>query len=151
MKVWYTISMKLKNKILIVLFFFTISSSLAGENLFENAKKNFEQNNFEEAKFLFQRNLVFEPKDSKSYLYLAKIFKIEENESESEKNIKSALLLDSKNEEAMYMMMDIELNRSNFSRVKELKSDFEKICNSLCDKLTSIQERLENFDTSNES
>ncbi len=151
MKVWYTISMKLKNKILIVIFFFTISSSLAGENLFENAKKNFEQNNFEEAKFLFQRNLVFEPKDSKSYLYLAKIFKIEENESESEKNIKSALLLDSKNEEAMYMMMDIELNRSNFSRVKELKSDFEKICNSLCDKLTSIQERLENFDTSNES
>ena len=151
MKVWYTISMKLKNKILIVLFFFNISSSLAGENLFENAKKNFEQNNFEEAKFLFQRNLVFEPKDSKSYLYLAKIFKIEENESESEKNIKSALLLDSKNEEAMYMMMDIELNRSNFSRVKELKSDFEKICNSLCDKLTSIQERLENFDTSNES
>tara|TARA_Y100000816_G_scaffold283430_1_gene260316 strand:- start:2733 stop:3164 length:432 start_codon:yes stop_codon:yes gene_type:complete len=143
--------MKLKNKILIVIFFFTISSSLAGENLFENAKKNFEQNNFEEAKFLFQRNLVFEPKDSKSYLYLAKIFKIEENESESEKNIKSALLLDSKNEEAMYMMMDIELNRSNFSRVKELKSDFEKICNSLCDKLTSIQERLENFDTSNES
>ena len=100
---------------------------------------------------MFQRNLVFEPKDSKSYLYLAKIFKIEENESESEKNIKSALLLDSKNEEAMYMMMDIELNRSNFSRVKELKSDFEKICNSLCDKLTSIQERLENFDTSNES
>ena len=151
MKVWYTISMKLKNKILIVLFFFNISSSLAGENLFENAKKNFERNNFEEAKFLFQRNLVFEPKDSKSYLYLAKIFKIEENESESEKNIKSALLLDSKNEEAMYMMMDIELNRSNFSRVKELKSDFEKICNSLCDKLTSIQERLENFDTSNES
>ena len=151
MKVWYTISMKLKNKILIVLFFFNISSSLAGENLFENAKKNFEQNNFEEAKFLFQRNLVFEPKDSKSYLYLAKIFKIEENESESEKNIKSALLLDSKNEEAMYMMMDIELNRSNFSKVKELKSDFEKICNSLCDKLTSIQERLENFDTSNES
>ena len=151
MKVWYTILMKLKNKILIVLFFFTITSSLASENLFENAKKNFEQNNLEEAKFLFQRNLVFDPKDSKSYLYLAKIYKIEENESESEKNIKTALLLDSKNEEAMYMMMDIELKRSNFSRVKELKSDFEKICNSLCDKLTSIQERLDNFDTSNES
>ena len=47
--------------------------------------------------------------------------------------------------------MDIELTKSNFSKVKELKSDFEKICDKLCDKITSIQERLKNFDSSNES
>ena len=143
--------MKLKNKILIVLFLFISSSVLANDDLFVTAKKNFEKKNFEQAKFLFQRNLVFNPKDATSYLYLAKIFEIEENELEIEKNIKSTLLLDSNNEEAMYMMIDIELKRSNFSRVKELQSDFKKICSSLCNKLTSIEERLKNFDNSNDS
>ena len=51
----------------------------------------------------------------------------------------------------MYMIIDIELKRSNFSKVKELQSDFEKICTSLCEKISSIKERLKNFDTSNES
>ncbi len=151
MKVWCTILMKLKSKILIVLFLFISSSVLANDDLFVTAKKNFEKKNFEQAKFLFQRNLVFNPKDATSYLYLAKIFEIEENELEIEKNIKSTLLLDSNNEEAMYMMIDIELKRSNFSRVKELQSDFKKICSSLCNKLTSIEERLKNFDNSNDS
>ena len=49
------------------------------------------------------------------------------------------------------MKMDIELNRSNFSKVKEIKSNFEKICSKMCDKITSIQERLKNFDSTNES
>ena len=51
----------------------------------------------------------------------------------------------------MYMIIDIELKRSNFSKVKELQADFEKICTNLCEKITSINERLKNFDTSNES
>ena len=51
----------------------------------------------------------------------------------------------------MYMIIDIELKRSNFSKVKELRANFEKICTSLCEKITSINERLKNFDTSNES
>ena len=66
-------------------------------------------------------------------------------------NLNSTLLIEPSNEEAMYMKMDIELTKSNFSKVKELKSDFEKICDKLCDKITSIQERLKNFDSSNES
>ena len=72
-------------------------------------------------------------------------------EKEKEKNLNSTLLLEPDNEEAMYMIIDIELKRSNFSKVKELQADFEKICTSLCEKITSINERLKNFDTSNES
>ncbi len=79
------------------------------------------------------------------------IYEIEENEKETEKNLNSTLLLEPDNEEAMYMIIDIELKRSNFSKVKELQADFEKICTSLCEKITSINERLKNFDTSNES
>ena len=55
-------------------------------------------------------------KDSESYLYLAKIFKIEEDIRQEEKNIKTTLLLDPKNEEAMFLLIDMELERSNFSK-----------------------------------
>ena len=151
MKVWYITSMKLKNKFFVIFFLLIFTNTIASENFFDNAKNLYEKKEYEKSKFLFQRNLVFNPKDSKSYLYLAKIYEIEENEKETEKNLNSTLLLEPDNEEAMYMIIDIELKRSNFSKVIELQSDFEKICTSLCEKIASIKERLKNFDTSNES
>ena len=126
MKVWYITSMKLKNKFFVIFFLLIFTNTTASENFFDNAKNLYEKKEYEKSKFLFQRNLVFNPKDSKSYLYLAKIYEIEENEKETEKNLNSTLLLEPDNEEAMYMIIDIELKRSNFSKVKELQADFEK-------------------------
>ena len=143
--------MKLKNKFLAIYFIIFSSISHASENFFHEAKKLFEDKKIENSKFLFQRNLVFNPKHAESYLYLAKIYEIEKNEKEKEKNLNSTLLIQPDNEEAMYMMIDIELNRSNFSEVEKLKYDFEKICSSLCEKIVSIEERLNNFENSNES
>ena len=121
------------------------------ENFFIDAKKLFEEGKIEESKFLFQRNIVFNPKDSQSYLYLAKIYLTEENEKELEKNLNTTLLLKPDNEEAMYMLIDIRLEKSDFNQVKELKNKFAKICNKLCSKIDSIEERLKNMDTKNES
>mgnify|MGYP001337327127 FL=1 len=67
------------------------------------------------------------------------------------KNLRTALLLEPDNEEAMYMLIDIELERSNFSKVKELKKSFEVICSTLCEKKESINERLKNFEKKDES
>ena len=131
----------------ILLFFGFCFSTFAKENnFFVQAKKLFEEEKFEESKFLFQRNIVYNPKDAKSYLYLAKIYKKEEDNSEEEKNLNTALLLEPRNEEAMYLLIDIELNRSNFSKVEELKNDFKKICSSLCEKISSIDSRLKEFE-----
>ena len=138
--------MNFKTKLAIILLCL-ISSAQAKDNFFEEAKKLFENKKYEESKFLFQRNIVFNPKDAKSYLYLAKIFKKEDNEGEEEKNINTTLLLEPTNEEAMYLLIDMELKRSNFSKVKELTSDFKKICSKMCEKTVSINKRLENFDT----
>lgn len=135
----------------ILLTLFLTSYSYASENFFDEAKKLFDKEKYEESKFLFQRDIVFNPKKAISYLYLAKIFQIEENVREEEKNLKTTLLLDPKNEEAIYLLMDIEIERSNFAKVKELKEKFELVCSSLCPKISSIDERLKNFDTKNES
>ena len=139
--------------ILIILLYLVVSfSAFAKEsNFFDEAKKLFEEEKYEDSKFLFQRNIVYNPKDSNSYLYLAKIFKIEEDKRAEEKNIKTSLLLDPKNEEAMYLLIDMELKRSNFSRAKELKKDFEIICSKICEKLETIESRLIAFEKKDES
>ena len=131
--------------------FFFITQVNAKENLFVQAKSKYDNKKLEDSKFLFQRNIVFNPKDAKSYLYLAKIYNSEKNEIEELKNLKTTLLLDPKNEEAMYMLIDIELEKSNFSEVRNLTKKFKIICSTLCNKVKNINERLENIETKNES
>ena len=140
-----------KTFITLVISLFIINFSHSKENFFADAKKLFDNKKYEESKFLFQRDIVFNPKKAKSYLFLAKIFKIEKNLKEEEKNLNTAILLDPKNEEAIYLLMDIEIERSNFAKVKELKKKFEMICSNLCPKISSIDEKLKNFDTKDES
>ena len=145
--------MKKINKLTIILFILLNlgSYSLAENNFFEKGKNKYDEQKYEESKFLFQRSIVFNPKDQKSYLYLAKIYNFEENKKEEQKNIDTVLLLDPNNEEANYMLMEIELKRSNYSKVKELIENFSKICNNLCDKKNSILESLKNLEPKNES
>ena len=128
-----------------------ISSALAENSFFEEGKIRYNENKYEEAKFLFQRSIVFNPKNENSYLYLAKIYKFEKNKKEEQKNIDTVLLLNPKNEEANYLLMEIELKKSNYSKVKELAENFSKICTTLCEKKTLILESLKNLEPKNES
>ena len=143
----------IKKFILSLILFFNLTFIVNAEKLsfFEDAKELYEKEKYNDSKFLFQRNIVYNPKDSESYLYLAKIFKNEENNSELEKNINTVLLLEPKNEEAMYLLIDIELQRSNFSKAKELREEFKKICSNLCDKIASINKRLKEFENKDAS
>ena len=130
----------------IVFSLFSVIAKADKNNFFIEAKNLFENEKYEESKFLFQRNIVYNPKDASSYLYLAKIFKIEDDRRQEEKNINTTLLLDPKNEEAMYLLIDMELERSNFSKADELSKDFKKICVKMCEKITSIESRLKDFE-----
>ena len=128
-----------------------MNSVLAENTFFDEGKIKYDKKKYEESKFLFQRSIVFNPKDQNSYLYLAKIYNYEDNKDEEEKNINTVLLLDPKNEEANYLLIEIELKKSNYSKVKELAENFSKICDKLCDKKTAILESLKNLEPKNES
>jgi len=128
-----------------------INSASAESSFFEEGKIKYNEKKYEESKFLFQRSIVFNPKGQDSYLYLAKIYQFEDNKREEEKNINTVLLLDPQNEEANYLLMEIELKKSNYSKVKELAENFSKICDKLCDKKPLILESLKNLEPKNES
>ena len=140
---------KIITSVWIVFFFFTNAHSK--ENFFDKALKNFQSEKYDEARFLFERNIVFNPKDAKSYLYLAKIYNHEENQRKEEYNLDTALLIEPNNEEAILMLMKIALKKSNYSKVKDLSETFVKVCKKLCDENDEIQESLKNLEPKNES
>ena len=139
-----------------VIFFFLIllninNYTLAENNFFEEGKKMYSEKKYEESKFLFQRSIVFDPKNQNSYLYLAKIYKFQKNSNEEQKNINTVLLLNPKNEEANYMLMEVELKKSDYLKVRELIKLFPKICNNLCGKEKTILDSLKKLEPKNES
>ena len=98
---------------------------------------------------MFERGIVFNPKDSKSYLYLAKIYNIEEDQKKEEKNLEATLLIEPSNEEAILMYMKIALDKSNYSKVKDLLKNFDEVCKKLCNENKNILESLENIEPKN--
>ena len=120
-------------------------------NYFDDAIKKFNEEKLEESKFLFQRNIVFNPKHAISYLYLAKIYHSEDNKKEEEKNLNTPLLLEPSNEEAMNMLINIELDKSNYSKVKELTESLSIICSKLCGQIEKINKNLKNIEPENKS
>ena len=138
---------------LVVFFFLTFFQTYAfsKENFFESALDLYKKEKYDEARFLFERNIVFNPKDANSYLYLAKIYNFEDNQRKEEFNLKTTLLIDPKNEEALLMLMNIALEKSNYEKVNKLSETFVKVCINLCNENKKIQESLKNIEPENES
>jgi|TARA_B100000902_G_scaffold365284_1_gene386085 predicted Zn-dependent protease len=138
-------------KLIIIIYFILISSNLAfgKENFFDEALEMYKSEKYEDAKFMLERNIVYNPKDAKSYLYLAKIYNHEENQKKEEYNLETTLLIEPDNEEAILMLMKIALKKSNYSQVKDLSQTFSKVCDKLCDKNNEIQKSLKNIEPEN--
>ena len=134
----------------LITFLFLTNNSFA-DDYYEQALEKFKKKDYDKAKFLFERNIVFNPKDANSYLYLAKIFQEKENKREEEKNLNTTLLLDPSNEDATLRLMDIAVEKSNYSEVKELSEKFVKVCKTLCKENDRILKSLKDLEPKNES
>ncbi len=136
-----------------ILLFYLLTNisnySKSNENFFDKGLEFYNEKKYEDARFMFERSIVFNPKDSKSYLYLAKIYNVEEDQKKEEKNLETTLLIEPSNEEAILMSMKIALKKSNYSKVKELSKNFAKICKKLCEERKGILETLANIEPKN--
>ncbi len=140
---------KLKKILFLYLIINIFNISNSNENFFNKGLNLFENKKYDDAKFMFERGIVFNPKDSKSYLYLAKIYNIEEDQKKEEKNLEATLLIEPSNEEAILMYMKIALDKSNYSKVKDLLKNFDEVCKKLCNENKNILESLENIEPKN--
>ena len=114
------------------------TSTFSKESFFNEALKLYENKKYEDARFLFERNIVFNPKDANSYLYLAKIYNFEEDQRKEEYNLETALLIEPNNEEALLMLMKLALEKSNYENVKDLSVKFGKVCKNLCNEFYDV-------------
>ena len=127
------------------IFFYLFFLSVNSENKYLNdGIKLFDKKNYEESKIKFEKDIVFNPKSETSYLYLAKIFKEKKEQSLQENNLNTVLLLNPKNEEAVYLLAFLNIEKSNFSKSKELIKNLNLLCNNFCNKIKELENKLEN-------
>tara|TARA_B100001063_G_scaffold145439_1_gene135783 strand:- start:655 stop:1092 length:438 start_codon:yes stop_codon:yes gene_type:complete len=140
-----------KLTILIFLINSFANISFSKDNFFNEGVRLFKNKEYEDAKFLLERSIVFDPKHANSYLYLAKIYKEKKDQTNEVKNLETTLLIEPDNEEAILMLMQIGIEKSNYSKVKELSEKFIRVCKSLCIENNKILEDLKNIEPKNES
>ena len=140
----------MKTLLKLTLFFYFLisvfSNAISNENFFDKGLKLYKDKKFDDARFMFERSIVFDPKNSTSYLYLAKIYNKEEDQTKAEKNLEATLLIEPNNEEAILMSMKIALEKSNYSKVKNLSNTFTEVCKKLCDENKNILKTLKNIE-----
>tara|TARA_B100001996_G_scaffold235610_1_gene181936 strand:- start:253 stop:669 length:417 start_codon:yes stop_codon:yes gene_type:complete len=128
----------------IILFFTFITSNLfAKTNYFNEGLVFFKKNELEKAKFKFEQDLVFNPKSEKSYLYLSKIFNTQNKKDLEEQNLKSVILLNPKNEEAIFNLAKLKLKDSDYKESKKLIDRLLNFCKSYCQKSKKLKIQIE--------
>ena len=117
---------------------------------FSKGKALFDEKKFEKSKFFFEKDIVFNPRSEDSYLYLAKIHKTKENDTEEEKNLEVVLLLNPKNDEAIYLLTLLKIKKSDYEGAKNLIETFKLVCNSFCSKKKEIESKFNKLIPDNE-
>ena len=132
--------------IILFIFSFLCKNSLAKNNFFSEAKKLFKEKKFSQSKFKFEKDIVFNPKNEMSYLYLAKIFKYQKDDFMEEQNLNTVILLNPKNEEALYLLALLKIKKSDYDKSEKLISDLKKVCSNFCEKEDELKKKLENLE-----
>ena len=135
---------KILLKISVILLFLS-SSLLAQSKYIQEGINLFNQKKFDAAKFKFEQDIVFNPKSELSYLYLSKIFNKQDKKNLEEQNLNTVILLNPKNEEAIYNLAKLKLNTSDFEKSSELNKKLRSICNKYCKKSDKLKIEIENL------
>ena len=134
-------------KIFLYLFaLFSLSTNLFAKSEYVKDGINlYNKNQFEDAKFKFEQDIVFNPKSELSYLYLSKIFNKQDKKILEEKNLNTVMLLNPKNEEAIYNLARLKLKSSDYKKSKELNKKLKSICSKFCNKSNQLTKEIENL------
>ncbi len=134
-------------KTLILLIFSILFSNplIANTKFFEEGLNLYKNKKFDEAKFKFEQDIVFNPKSEKSYLYLSKIYKTLDKIDLQEKNLNTVILLNPENEEAIYNLVKLNLEKSDYEKSKKLNKRLSSLCKKFCIKSKKLNIEIENL------
>ena len=134
---------KILNSLLIIIFLPNIL--LAKSDYFKEGINLYNDKKFEDAKFKFEQDIVFNPKSELSYLYLSKIFNKQDKRSLEEQNLNTVMLLNPKNEEAIYYLAKLKLTLSDYKKSRELNNRLKSVCKNFCSQSDRLKIEIENL------
>ena len=132
-------------KISLIILFFVPNNLMSNTEFFEEGLTLFKNKKINEAKFKFEQDIVFNPKSEMSYLYLSKIFKSFEKKNLEEQNLNTVILINPKNEEAIYNLAKLKLDSSDYKKSKELYDRLMSLCNNFCEKSKKLKKEIEDL------
>jgi tetratricopeptide (TPR) repeat protein len=129
----------------IFVYLFLVNSLNAKTEYFQEGINLFNLNKFDDAKFKFEQDIVYNPKNELSYLYLSKIFNKQDKRELEEQNLNTVMLLNPNNEEAIFYLVKLKLSSSDYKKSKELNKKLKLICNNFCDQSDKLKIEIENL------
>ena len=133
-------------KLLYISTLFFLSTNLFAKSEFvKQGIDLYNKKKFEDAKFKFEQDIVFNPKSETSYLYLSKIFNKLDKKILEEKNLNTVILLNPINEEAIYNLAKLKLSSSDYKKSKELNKKLKSICSNFCVQSNKLEIEINNL------
>ena len=134
-------------KLLKIIFFLSIitTQSLANNDFFNQGLVLYQKDDLKKAKFKFEQDLVLNPKNEKSYLYLSKIFNSQKKKNLEEQNLNSVILLNPTNEEAIYYLSKLMLDKSDYKESERLVNQLLSFCKNFCQQSKNLKIKIDNL------
>ena len=128
----------MKYFIILTLFLFS-SHSWSASNFYDNALENFNETKYETAIKYLEKEIVFNPKSSESFVLLGKSYEKIDDLSTANKYYNIAFTLVPHNLELNFLLGKTAYNLGNIEDYAEFISNLEILCDKDCEEIDNLK------------
>ena len=128
----------MKNFIILTLFLYS-SHSWSASNFYDNALENFNETNYETAIKYLEKEIVFNPTSSESFVLLGKSYEKIDDLSTANKYYNIAFTLVPHNIELNFLLGKTAYNLGNIEDYAEFISNLEILCDKDCKEIDNLK------------
>ena len=130
---------KLMKYFIFVTLFLYSSHSWSASNFYDNALENFNETNYETAIKYLEKEIVFNPKSSESFVLLGKSYEKIDDLSTANKYYNIAFTLVPHNLELNFLLGKTAYNLGNIEDYAEFISNLEILCDNDCEEIDNLK------------
>ena len=128
----------MKNFIILTLFLYS-SHSWSASNFYDNAIESFNETKYETAIKYLEKEIVFNPKSSESFILLGKSYEKIDDLSTANKYYNIAFTLVPHNLELNFLLGKTAYNLGNIEDYAEFISNLEILCDKDCEEIDNLK------------
>ena len=130
---------KLMKYFIILTLFLYSSHSWSASNFYDNALENFNETKYETAIKYLEKEIVFNPKSSESFVLLGKSYEKIDDLSTANKYYNIAFTLVPHNLELNFLLGKTAYNLGNIEDYAEFISNLEILCDNDCEEINNLK------------